>query len=237
MATEPDPAAWGLPDFSFEPLSGGARNIVLLARGPGIKVVFKTTRRCEDQMRWLLEVVPWLRSAGLEIAMPMETSDGALTHAGWTVEPFVPGRALTIPDMGRFRQTLLRLQGLACGMAQRPGFASAGELMSAHQSADFDLYSMPIELLARCRAAWSQVPGAPLTLCHGDLNPSNLAITPWGQFVIYDWDEARIDHPLFDLVAIGALDHATPRRAALAYEIAACWNLERERAMSLAKEL
>ncbi|MGX9356324.1 phosphotransferase family protein [Roseobacteraceae bacterium S113] len=235
--TSPNPAAWGLPDFSFEHLCGGARNTVIRGTGDGADYVFKTTRRTQEQLTWLLRLDAPLRAAGIARALPEPTLTGTLAHDGWTMERHVPGRALTAAERTRLRQTLRRLQRSAVDVPQRPGFRSARDLLTETRGGDIDLDPMPEATLRKCRAAWARVPSTPVTLCHGDLNGTNIAVAPWGQFVLYDWDEARVDHPLFDMVAIGALDHRVPRRAALAYEIATCWHLEPERAMSLAQQL
>ena len=41
----------------------------------------------------------------------------------------------------------------------------------------------------------------PATLVHGDLHPGNIAVMPVG-FFFYDWTDASIAHPFFDLITI-----------------------------------
>ncbi|SHH65517.1 hypothetical protein [Marivita hallyeonensis] len=53
---KPDPEAWGLPGFSFEPIGEGERNTVLRGTWPGAGHVFKSTHRTEEQLRWLSRV-------------------------------------------------------------------------------------------------------------------------------------------------------------------------------------
>ncbi|WP_425040729.1 phosphotransferase [Primorskyibacter sp. S187A] len=219
--------------MDFSPLEGGQRHQVLRGTGDGSAYVFKTTNRSEAQLAWLATLEPRLKSVGLARALPIPTLEGACSFAGWTVERYIPGRVLTPADRVRLRQTLRRMQRVCFGLPQRPGFLKARDFLVQSKGGDIDLSRMPEDVVKRCRKALSLVPSVPVTLCHGDLHPGNIAVTPWGQFVFYDWDEARIDNPLFDMVAVGALDHPTPRRAALAYEIAACWHIEPERAKSL----
>lgn len=39
----------------------------------------------------------------------------------------------------------------------------------------------------------------PLSLGHGDLWPSNIAVNPQGQTLIFDWSDSTVTHPFFDL--------------------------------------
>lgn len=67
-------------------------------------------------------------------------------------------------------------------------------------------------------------------MIHGDPGGANALITAEGDCVLIDWDEARVDDPLFDLKLTEAEE-----LAALAWEIAVCWKPEPAYARELAK--
>jgi hypothetical protein len=233
----PDPAAWGLPEFLFEPLSGGARNIVLRGTGPiGEGYVFKSTQRSEGQLAWLSHLRAPLQAAGLMACLPRQTLSGAMADDGWIAEDYVPGRAVSEADLPRLRAQVAKLHSLSQSLPQRPGFSSARNLIGAGRGGDIDLSEMPSDLVAACRAAWDALPPGPLCAVHADLNPSNLAVSASGAFILYDWDEARLDLALFDRLALGMTDDPVAKRAGLAYEIANCWQREPQRARDLAKD-
>ena len=79
---------------------------------------------------------------------------------------------------------------------------------------------------------------------HGDPSPSNILID--GDRVgLLDWDEARVDSPLLDLGALPEAelaglptdDFRLAQRAAVAWEVAVCWQLEGDYARRRLKEL
>lgn len=67
---------------------------------------------------------------------------------------------------------------------------------------------------------------------HGDPVGANALITPEGNCVLIDWDEARVDDPLFDLKLTEGEE-----RAALAWEIVVCWKPEPSYARELAEQM
>lgn len=233
----PDPAAWGLPDFSFEPLPGGHRNVVLRGTGDGGSYVFKRTRRTEAQLAWLDHVRAPLAQAGAIACLPHPTEDGTFAHRGWIAERFVPGRPVGAEDQSTLQGAIAALHQSTYGIPQRPGFASALDLLTQDLGGDIDLRAMPDDLVASCRAAWAALPDEAASVINADLNPSNLAVSSDGVLILYDWDEARVDRGLFDQVALGTCDDPMAKRAALAYEIASCWRLEPKRARTLAAKL
>ena len=56
---------------------------------------------------------------------------------------------------------------------------------------------------------------------HGDAGGMNALVAPDGSCALIDWDEARVDDPLFDVPA-----DPGEERAALAWEVATCWMRE-----------
>ena len=88
---------------------------------------------------------------------------------------------------------------------------------------------MPIEGVARCRAAWARLTGRETCVVHGDNNAGNVRMTG-DRVVLIDWDESHVDVPDLDLVlphnAAGlddaALDIAA--QASAAWDAAVCWD-------------
>lgn len=90
---------------------------------------------------------------------------------------------------------------------------------------------MPAPLVATIRDAWNAVKSTERCVVHGDAGAGNAIITPAGDLVLIDWDEARVDAPLYDRGGgVAAI------RARLAWEIAPCWHREPGYARLLARE-
>jgi thiamine kinase-like enzyme len=128
-------------------------------------------------------------------------------------------------------------------MEQRPGFLSAPDLLSAERGGDVDLTVMPTEAVRRCRAAWARLAGYPATLVHGDPGECNILMGDSG-VVLLDWDESRVDVPLFDLAALPAEvspidehERWIASQAASAWEAAVSWRVEPEYARRRLAEL
>ena len=217
----PPLAAWGLDGMPV-PLQGGHRNTVLRV---GDHVV-KSTRRSEAAIAWLLPVADALRPHKLHMPRPMRSATGVFVVKGWTCEPFVQGVPCDPSDLTAW-------QSRSYGLRQRNGFASAAALCRRPTGGDIDLRYMPAPLVRAIRRAWAALSKASPCLVHGDLTRSNLLENETG-ITILDWDEARMDHPGFDRVAL-ATGHAVERRAAAAWEIACCWQREPARARHLAR--
>ncbi|WP_299687367.1 phosphotransferase [uncultured Tateyamaria sp.] len=214
--------AWGLSGAPV-PLPGGHRNTVLRV---GNHVV-KSTRRTEAAVAWLLPVMEALAMRGLHAPRPMRSARGALVVQGWTCEPFVHGAPCDASALRRVWPYL------STAFGQRPGFAHTRALRYVPCSGDIDLSTVPNPLLRAVRRAWAALPQTAPRVVHGDLNRTNLIRSVHGVTVI-DWDEARLDHPGFDRVALGR-GTTTEARAALAMEIASCWRPEPARARALAR--
>ncbi|MEL7114234.1 MAG: aminoglycoside phosphotransferase family protein [Pseudomonadota bacterium] len=234
MTELPNPAAWGLPDCTFERLHGGSRNVVLRGTGETRGYVFKSTTRTEAQLAWLWQLRPHLSKAGVIGCLPVPAIDSGFSHKGWTAEPFVAGRPLTDHERFDLADVIAGFHALTGAVPQRPGFASSWELLTKDIGGDVDLSLMPLDLVAECRSAWRRLSLSSSAVLHGDLYSENVAVADDGAFILYDWDEARVDHPCFDLAALGATADPVATRAALAFEIACCWQIEPDRAQRLA---
>ncbi|MEM6372794.1 MAG: phosphotransferase [Pseudomonadota bacterium] len=211
--------AWGVSG-DVRPLTGGHRNTVMRAGG----YVLKTTRRSEAALRWLGPVHERAAACGLGAPRLIESRAGTLLVDGWTCEPFCDGRPTGVQEI---RSQVSAFHSCGAGGVQRPGFASARDLVTRTAGGDVDLSKMPASLVARLRDAWADLSGADVAI-HADLNPSNILKDAEGRICLIDWDEARVDAPLFDTAQT---DHAARR----AWEIACCWTVEPVRARALAR--
>jgi Ser/Thr protein kinase RdoA (MazF antagonist) len=75
---------------------------------------------------------------------------------------------------------LARLHRFTTGRAQRPGFASTRDLLTAERGGDVDLRRMPAEVVALCRAAWSAPACTTNAVVHGDPGPQTCACAGTG---------------------------------------------------------
>lgn len=155
---------------------------------------------------------------------------------GWHVQHRVEGRHPdgSARDSAAVRSALRAIHSATTGWPQRPGSRSAAELLTADLGADVDLGALPDTLRSVVRAAWSAFDPQGRCVVHGDAGGGNALLLPDGRCVLIDWDEARVDDPVFDLADP---DDPTQARAALAWEIATCWVTEPDYARSLVPRL
>ncbi|WP_052249626.1 phosphotransferase [Tateyamaria sp. ANG-S1] len=221
----PPLGAWGLMGTPA-PLPGGHRNTVLRVGDH----VLKTTRRSEAGIAWLLPVIDALERSGLSATRPMRSAGGTLIVDGWTCEPFCRG---TPCDPSCLQDVWPQLALGTRTIKQRQGFASSKALLYLPHGGDINLSHLPPPLARALRAAWRALDHEGPCVVHGDLNASNL-IQTGDRITIIDWDEARMDHPGFDRVALG-LGTPAERHAAAAWEIACSWQIEPDHARALVK--
>lgn len=229
----PDLSAFGACSV-IAPLHGGHRQQVWLVERAGQRLVAKTNRRTAAQLEWLLPLQQAARDAGFVVPALLRSADGALSAQGLTLEPFIDGRPAQQANMAALLPRLQALHRTTITLPQRPGFASARELISAGGGGDIDMGLLPPDLAQACRAAWMRLTGAECAI-HGDLSPANVLLTPEGPALL-DWDEARRDLPIFDTMACRSPSPAQAR-AHLAWEVATCWQHEPDRARALACDL
>ncbi len=220
-------------------LDGGHRNLSFLVRDPADRLfVAKTTRWSEASLRWAAELQRLAGSLGLIVPAYLPARDGRHGAGNITLEPCVPGLAARASDLRRLRCPMSSLRAATERWSQRPGFASAADLVRRDRGGDVDLTLLPPALREACRAAWRPLEGRRRTAIHGDLNTSNLSRASEGKLALIDWDEARLDTPLFDRAAIGGgrlMQGA--QRARLAWEVASGWAAEPAYAQALATRL
>lgn len=193
------------------------------------EMVFRTTTRSEEAVAWLADVHDLAEHAGFAVARHVPGPNGRLVERGWTCEPYLPGRPFAPDELPRIRTQIDMLHDVTRRVPQRPGFRSSQALLQWDESGDIDLRILPPDIAAACRAAWRPLAGLPLTIVHGDLKASNLIWCDDGRPGLLGWDACRRDVKLFD--------SAEATDARLAWQVAAHWRQEPERARRLASRL
>lgn len=217
--------------YVLNKLTGGFRNEVYLVERNEVRYVAKTTRRSEAALEWLEPVHKAARSADLVVPEFIKTPQGAVLANGVTLETFVEGVPIDKADLPLLSPFIKGFHVLTKDLPQRPGFASARDLLNETKGADIDLERMPPALVTACRAAWRVVADEPQSAIHADLNPSNVLRTPERRFALIDWDEARRDAAFFDTALLSEAKHG----ALLAWEVACSWELEPRHARELSR--
>src|SRR5262245_20573936 len=187
-----DVAAWpGLRPL--RPLAGGARSDVVLAERSGLHFVVRRSGRAAPALEWELDLLAFLAGRGpypgdrwVPATVPAE--DGRRHVDGVWVQEFVPGRPpSSADDWDAALRVLENLHALTTGWPQRPGFASARELLTVDRGGDVRLDLMPADAVAEIRDAWRPVVGGPECVNHGDVGAGNIIVTDRG-IVLIDRD-------------------------------------------------
>ncbi|SMP01144.1 aminoglycoside phosphotransferase family protein [Shimia sagamensis] len=233
--TQPPIHLWDLC-CPLEPLSGGHRNQVWRTRGLPRDLVFKSTTRGEAALNWLAPVQAVARRCGFVVPQMMRSANGWLSETGWTCETFVEGEFVPREALAEVAALLFNFHAQTQDWQQRPGFLSSTVLLSQECGGDVDLTQMPPDVVALCRAAWQALPDTPTCVVHGDLAPGNVLQLSDGRFAFLDWDECRVDLPLFD-TAPHAPKSRAETRAHLAWEVACSWAREPSYARDMAERL
>jgi len=220
----------------IEPLSGGHRNQAWRTRGLPQDVVCKSTTRSEQALAWLIPVQDVARRCGFVVPQMVRSTNGRFSEAGWTCEVFVEGEAVPRDGLADVAALLTNFHAQTQGWDQRPDFLSSSALLSHDYGGDVDLTQMPPDVGALCRAAWQTLPDTPTCVVHGDLAPGNVLRLADGRFALLDWDECRVDLPLFD-TAPHAPKSEAEIRAHLAWEVACSWTREPTYAREMAAQL
>ena len=224
-------AQWGPDVARIEPLAGGVANDVWRVRVDGHVAVGRLGARSDADLAWETRLLHYLDRAGLTVPVPIPTADGRLFADGLVVMTYLDGGPPeTTADWRRVAGMLREVHRLTRGWPQRPGWRSSTDLLHAETGTKVDLGAMPVEGVARCRAAWARLTGRPTCVVHGDANNlGNVRMTA-ERVALIDWDEAHVDVPVLDLVlpdnAAGLEDgeHDVAAQASAAWEAAVCWD-------------
>lgn len=204
----------------------------------------RTSGRSVESLAWELDLLRALSDAGVVVPMPVPTDDGRRHADGVVVQRFIPGGPpCDDHDWRRVVGVLQLVHATTIGWPQRPGFASARQLLTRARGGDVDLSAMPAPVAELVRRAWLPVLGATESAIHGDLGASNVLMTG-DQVGLIDWDEARVDVPAFDYAHLPggvrlpiAGDRSAIVTAGVAWETATCWRAEPEYARRRLAEL
>jgi len=222
---------WGDDVARIEPLTGGVGvNQVWTVRVDGQLAVGRLGRRSDADLLWETDLLRHLDREGLTVPVPIPTRDGRHFANGLVVMTYVDGTPPeTEADWRRVAEMLRQLHRLTQGWPQRPGWRSSTDLLHVETGTRIDLAAMPVEGVARCRAAWGRLTKREQCVVHGDPNPGNIRMTP-ERVALIDWDESRVDVPDFDLVlphnAAGLDDDSydAAAQASAAWDAAICWD-------------
>jgi Ser/Thr protein kinase RdoA (MazF antagonist) len=227
-----------------EPLPGGHRNQVFLARRGERCLVVRTSTRPVEALDWEIRLLEFLAAAGLSVPVPLPSDDGRPHVEGVMVTDFVDGRPpRDATDWHRVIDVVATLHELTREWPQRPGFASTGHLLTGDRGGDVRLDAMPPEGVAAVRAAWRPLAIGDECVVHGDVGGGNILVDG-PRVTLLDWDEARVDVPWFDFAFVPEevgvpvpVERAVLVTAGVAWEAATCWVAEPEYAARRLAEL
>jgi Ser/Thr protein kinase RdoA (MazF antagonist) len=225
-------------------LTGGARNLVVLARYRTEHVVVRRSSRSRASLAWELDLLEHLAAAGMRVPRPVPSDGGLREVDGIVVQERLRGQPpRSDGDWQRVAAALEILHEHTVGWPQRPGSASSAELLDRDAGGDVRLDAMPARLVGEVRRAWAALQVGPPCVVHGDVGAGNVLVD--GDTVgLLDWDEARVDVRWFDLadlpVPVDLPDAIRPEAlatAGLAWETATCWVAEPDHARACAQRL
>ena len=230
-----DPAPWrGLQ--LVERVAGGHRNEVWRGDLDGRPVSVRRSRRSAASLAWELDVIGRVGAAGVGVADVVATDDGERSHDGVVVQHWIDGRPPTTDRHWHVvAETLRRVHAVPVG--QRPEAVVVTELTEHSVSVDADVGALPPDVRRRVLEVFATFADAPVSLIHGDPNPSNIVVTDADRIVLLDWDESRVDVSWHDLSNLGVqvLDdetHARAGRLSHAWEAVNAWTTEPDYARS-----
>ena len=229
----PDVTAWTGLEL-VEPLQGGARNPVFLARRGGERFVVRVSGRPDPALTWELNLLEHLAAQGVSVAGIVPADDGRRWGGGGVVvHPFVSGGPpSTADDWRRVVAVVASVHDCTRAWPQRPGFASSATLLTSARGGDVDLTALPGGAAELVRACWRRLPPTPPTAVHGDLGAGNVLVDG-DRVTLIDWDESRADVPWLDFAHLPEdievpvpMDRADLVTAGVAWEVATCWVAE-----------
>lgn len=219
----------------------GNRNEVWAGELGGERVAVRRSRRSPVSLAWELDVLARAHGAGVGVALPVASDDGRPSVGGVVVQPWIEGRVPTSGDdwhaVAAALQRVHTVQG-----DQRPGACVVTELGDRRRSIDADLDRVPTDVGRLIVEVFRRCADAPVSLIHGDPEPSNIRIDADDRVWLLDWDESRVDMTWHDLSNLGirVLDDADHDRAALlshAWEAVNAWVVEPRYARTRLAEL
>jgi len=224
-------AAWSGVEV-LRPLTGGNRNQVMLARRGDEQLVVRRSGRSPAALDWELDLMEHLAAHDVGVPGLVPADDGRRHVDGVLVQELVAGDPpSTDAQWQEVAATLRTLHRVTVGWPQRPGFASARDLLVAERGGDVALDAMPADAVDAVRQSWQPILIGAHCVIHGDIDASNVLVTG-ARVTVLDWDEARVDVPWFDFAfmpegADGTVALPVARdvlvTAGIAWEAATCW--------------
>lgn len=196
----------------------------------GETAAVRRSGRPPASLRWELDALATLATAGVRVPEVVPTDDGQASVAGIVVQRWIEGRQpTTTDDWLLVAEALRRVHRVPA--AQRPGAMAVTELRRSGRSIDADLASVPDDVANTVLGVFASLADAPMSLIHGDPNPTNIRIDDEGEVWLLDWDESRVDLSWHDLSNLGVqvLPDDEHRRAQLlshAWETVNAWIVE-----------
>lgn len=170
-------SAWGEVDL-LAPASNGTRNTIWFARVNGARCVIRRSTRSDAALNWELDTIDAVCAAGLGAPRVVPTIDGQPSLSKIVIQDHIDGSPpRTTEDWHGVRRFLAELHSRIRPERQRPGFATAIDLIELERGGDVDLTLMPERVVERCRAAWARLDGSATALIHGDPSRHNILIT------------------------------------------------------------
>ena len=214
-------------------MAGGARNPVYLARRSSEEFVVRVSGRPPESLEWELDLLDALDAACVVVPRSVATDDGRSHDRGTLLQRLITGGPpRDRRDWTRVVATLTTVHQVTPGWPQRPGFATAYDLLHQTAGGDVRLDTMPEDVVALIRDSWRPVAAGRQCAIHGDLGPGNVLMSE-GQVALIDWDEARVDVAAFDFAHLPSgvpvpvsCDRTAIVTAGVAWEAATCWLAE-----------
>ncbi len=168
------------------------------------------------------------RNRGFQTPNLIRSQSGNLVSQGWTLETFIEGRPWPTAKMPALKKPVIALHASSHRFLSRPGFAGSLEARRDAVAGTVCLADLPADVAALCLSAWEKIAEDRQIAVHGDLNPENVIQSPDGRPALIDWDECRMDAPLYDLLPLCDQDQVSPawQAAHLAWETASGWDIE-----------
>ena len=179
----------------------------------GAYVLRRYTEQPEEKINHELRLIDWLKVQGLPVVPPLRDPDGRARctsnqegSSRWIVFPFVEGEE-PVPQpavahtMGEIVARLHQLPGLPwenkdydnlLSLQNTLGIAESLRGTRTSSARDF------LQLMERLAPELQDL-SLPSGLVHGDLFPDNTIFRRNNLIAVLDWEEACVDHYLFDL--------------------------------------
>ena len=179
----------------------------------GAYVLRRYTEQPAEKITHELQLIDWLESQGLPVAPPLRDRDGRASctprqekPAPWVVFPFVEGeqpepQPSTAREMGGLAARLHQLPERPSKDSDRENLLSVRiTLKIADSLRGMDTNSIQHFLQMMDLMAPEVLDSSlPRGLVHGDLFPDNTIFREENLVAVLDWEEACVDHYLFDL--------------------------------------